>query len=78
VPLCPVEEMATPDRKTDNSDRMRVAGGEEYEVQYLAKKHGIDVEEAKTLIRRHGNDRKMIDEEVDRRRLAHDVVTPRD
>jgi adenosine/AMP kinase len=50
--------------KTDTSDRMRIAGGEEYEVQYLAKKHGIAVEEAKTLIRRHGNDRKMIDEAV--------------
>lgn len=50
--------------KTDNPDRMRVAGGEEYEVQYLAEKHGITVEEAKTLIRRHGSDRKMIEEAI--------------
>ena len=56
--------MADDKNKKDNRDRSKAAGGEEYEVRYLAEREGITTEEAKSLIRRHGNDRKMIAEAV--------------
>ncbi len=48
-----------PDFKSnaDNRDRMRVAGGEDYEVDYLVEKAGITREQARDLIKRYGNDR---------------------
>ena len=48
--------------KTASHDRMRVAGGEEYEVRQLVEKNGVTDSEARVLIRRHGNDSKMIEE----------------
>lgn len=38
-------------------DRRRVAGGQGYEVNYFATKHGITREQARELIGRIGNDR---------------------
>lgn len=49
--------MADDKSKTDNRDRSKVAGGEDYEVQYLAEKMDISVNQARELIRQHGNDR---------------------
>lgn len=49
-------------------DRSRVAGGEDYEVQYLAKKHGLSAEQARELIARHGNDRDTLDREAEKLR----------
>jgi hypothetical protein len=46
--------------KTDNRDLQRVAGGEDYEVRYLVKETGITHEQALELVKRHGNDRKML------------------
>jgi hypothetical protein len=43
-------------------DRSKVAGGEPYEVQYFAKKHGITRDQAQRLIKRMGNNRKKLDE----------------
>jgi len=43
------------------ADRGRVAGGEEYEVEYFARKHGISVAQAEELIREHGNSREKLD-----------------
>ena len=43
--------------KTDIRDRSRVAGNEEYEVQHFAEEAGITLEQARTLIQRHGNNR---------------------
>jgi hypothetical protein len=43
------------------ADRGRVAGGEEYEVGYFARKHGISVAQAEELIREHGNSREKLD-----------------
>ena len=40
---------------------MRVAGGEDYEVQYFAEKHGITPEQLRDLIKSHGNDRATLD-----------------
>lgn len=47
--------------KTGISDRRQVAGGEGYEVNYFAEKHGITREQAKDLISRHGNNRATLD-----------------
>jgi glycerol-3-phosphate dehydrogenase len=50
--------------KTDNRDRGRVATGEDYEVQYLAQQTGLTSEQARTLIRRYGNDREKLIQEA--------------
>jgi len=46
--------------KTDKRDRLRVAGGEDYEVRYLADKAGITQEQARELIKRYGNNREVL------------------
>lgn len=45
-------------------DRSRVAGGERYEVQYLADRTGISPDEARDLIARFGNDRETLEREA--------------
>lgn len=55
------------DQKTTrgrNQDRERVAGGQGYEVEYFARKHGISAEQARDLIKRHGNNRETLDREA--------------
>jgi hypothetical protein len=52
--------------KQDNRDRHQVAGGEGYEVDYFARKHRITVERALDLIRKHGNDRGVLDAEAEK------------
>ena len=47
--------------KKDFHDRGRVSGSEPYEVRYFADKHGISVQQAEDLIRKHGNDRATLD-----------------
>jgi hypothetical protein len=42
-------------------DRSRVAGEQDYEVRYLAEKHGLSAEQARQLIARVGNDRQNLD-----------------
>jgi hypothetical protein len=42
-------------------DRSRVAGGEAYEVEHFASKHGITAEQARNLIKEIGNDREELD-----------------
>jgi hypothetical protein len=46
--------------KTDMRDRSRVAGTEDYEVDYLAEKAGVTREQARELIKRYGNDRETL------------------
>ena len=43
------------------ADRSRVAGGERYEVDYFARKHGITVVQAEELIKEHGNSCEKLD-----------------
>ena len=50
--------------KTDNRDRLRVAGGEDYEIDYLVDKAGITREQARELIKRYGNDRDKLMEQA--------------
>ena len=56
--------MADDKSKTDNRDRSKVAGNEDYEVQYLAEKMDISVNQARELIRQHGNDRATLEREA--------------
>jgi hypothetical protein len=42
----------------------RVAGDEDYEVQYLTEKTGISAVQARDLIKRHGNDRETLEREA--------------
>ena len=45
-------------------DRQRVAGGEDYEVDYFARKHGLTAEQVRDLISRFGNDRETLEREA--------------
>lgn len=49
--------MADNKQNVGEPDRSRVSGSEEYEVQYFAEQAGITMDQARELIRRHGNDR---------------------
>ncbi|RWK48117.1 DUF3606 domain-containing protein [Mesorhizobium sp.] len=49
--------MADDRNKTGGQDRIRVAGGQEYEVCDFVDKFDISPAEAKDLIERFGNDR---------------------
>lgn len=53
--------MADDKSKQDNRDRSRVAGDQEYEVGYLASRHGLTLDQARALIAAHGNDRDTLD-----------------
>lgn len=46
--------------KRGAADRSQVAGGEAYEVDYFAKKHGITAAQARELIAKHGNNREKL------------------
>ena len=41
-------------------DRRRVGGGQGYEVNYFARKHGITAAQARELIKEVGNDREKL------------------
>ncbi len=53
--------MADDKTKTDERDRSQVAGGEAYEVEYFAQKHGLSAQQARDLIADVGNDREALD-----------------
>lgn len=61
-----VEITAVADHKSkqDNRDRSQVAAGEDYEVQYFAEETGITPQQARALIREHGNDHEKLMEEA--------------
>ena len=52
--------MADDKTKMDKRDRSRVAGDENYEVQFFAQEAGISLEQARELIDRYGNDREVL------------------
>jgi hypothetical protein len=56
--------MADDKIKTGGQDRIRVAGGQEYEVRDFADKFDISPGEAKDLIERFGNDRETLESEA--------------
>jgi hypothetical protein len=49
--------MANVGRKQRGPDRVKVARYQGYDPRYLARKHGITLEQARMLIRRTGRDR---------------------
>lgn len=50
--------------RSDGRDRSRVAAGEDYEVEYLAKKAGISTGAARQLIKTHGDHRATLEREA--------------
>jgi hypothetical protein len=46
-------------------DRARVAGGQDYEVRYEAKKEGVSKNEVKKAIKSVGNSRKKVEGELE-------------
>lgn len=54
--------MADDKSKKGNGDRQRVAGGEGYEVNYFARKHGLTKQQATDLIERVGNNREKLND----------------
>ena len=46
--------------QTDSRDRSRIAGEQDYEVQYLMKQTKISAEQARDLIKRFGNNRETL------------------
>lgn len=58
-----------PDDKSDRgaADRGRVAGEQQYEVAYFAKKHGLTTTEAEHIIRSAGPSRRKADEMASRK-----------
>lgn len=52
--------MADDKTGTGNRDRSQAAG--EDEVRHFAEEAGITLDQARTLIKRHGTDRKVLDE----------------
>ena len=49
-----------------SQDRSKVAGGQDYEVQYESKKSGSSADQVKKAIRSEGNSRKKVEKKVGR------------
>lgn len=54
--------MADNKQNVGEPDRSRISGSEDYEVRYFAEQHGLSMEEARSLIAKHGNNREDLDE----------------
>ncbi len=46
--------------KTDFPDRDHGAGDKEHELRYFADKFGLNLEEVRELLAKHGNDRETL------------------
>jgi hypothetical protein len=55
-------------KKRGAGDRRKVAGGEGYEVNYFANKHGITREQARNLINKVGNNRDKLNRAAEKLR----------
>lgn len=53
-------------KQMQTQDRKLVARGEKYEVAYFAKKHGLELKDAKRIIDAHGPDRDAADRAANR------------
>ena len=56
--------MAGDKSKRGPQDRVPVDGGEDYEVGYLMKKHHLERTDALRLVKKFGNNRAKIEEEL--------------
>jgi hypothetical protein len=61
--------MADDKSKRGPQDRARVDGGEDYEVGYLMKKHHLEWTDALRLVKKYGNNRAKIEEELVARKV---------
>jgi hypothetical protein len=55
-----------PDENRGEPDRSKVAGDEDYELNYLARKYGLTREKAREVVQRIGNDRAKLDDAAKR------------
>jgi hypothetical protein len=58
--------MADNKKKKGKADRSKVSGGEGYEVNYFANKHGINREQARKLISKIGNSRDKLNKAAEK------------
>lgn len=58
--------MSDDKNKRDERDRSRVAGGEDYEVSYLAEKMNVSQDRVREAIRAVGNNREKLEEYLSR------------
>jgi hypothetical protein len=56
--------MADDKSKVGEPDRSRVAGDQDYEVQYVASRYGISPDQVRELVARFGNNRSRIEREA--------------
>jgi hypothetical protein len=56
--------MADDKSKTDDQDRDRVSGNEDYEVRYFAEQNGITEQQTRDLIKKFGNMRTTLEAEA--------------
>ncbi|RWK63932.1 DUF3606 domain-containing protein [Mesorhizobium sp.] len=61
--------MADDKSKRGSQDRARVDGGEDYEVGYIMKKHYLERADALRLVKKYGNNRAKIEEELVARKV---------
>ena len=54
-------------RKRGKPDRSKVAGGEAYEVAYLASKLNVSAEKVRAAIKKVGNSRAKVEAELKKR-----------
>lgn len=54
-------------KKTGKADRSKVAGGQDYEIDYLRRKTGASEAAIKAAIKKVGNDRAKIEAELKKR-----------
>lgn len=47
-------------------DRAKVAGGQDHEVRYEAKKEGVSKSDVKAAVKKVGNSRKKVENELER------------
>ncbi|WP_129714062.1 DUF3606 domain-containing protein [Pedobacter sp. SYP-B3415] len=56
--------MADDKNKVDQRDRSRVAGDEDYEIDYLAEKLGVSRDQVRDAIKAVGNDRSAVEKHL--------------
>lgn len=56
--------MATTSKRGRAQDRSKVAGGQEYEVQYEKKKTGASTQQVKEAVSSAGNARKKVEQQL--------------
>jgi hypothetical protein len=58
--------MSEQTKRGRKQDRARVAGGQDHEVRYEAKKEGVSKGEVKDAVRKAGNSRRKVEAELGR------------